>query len=131
MSALPDVVSNVVIVAIVIGLCIFIDAVIMILAKILTPSNPPSVVKVERFESGNLPFMTPKYSLPMQYTGYLLVFLGVEPIVVLLFILAPLRIAIPLIGVTFVMLTPAIYAGYRLACEAAYAEGEKCKEVRV
>jgi len=118
---LPDVLSNIVIVAIVIGLCIFIDAVIVILAKILTPSRPPSIVKVERFESGNLPFMTPKYTLPMQYTGYLLVFLGVEPIVVLLFILAPLRLAIPLIAVAFIMLTPAIYAGYRMACEAAYA----------
>ena len=117
------VVSNVVVVAIVIGLCILIDATIVMLAKILTPSKTPSVVKVERFESGNLPFMTPKYALPMQYTGYLLVFLGVEPIAVLLFILAPLRIAIPLITVAFIMLTPAIYTGYKFACEAAYAEG--------
>ncbi len=116
------VLSNVVIVAVVICLCIFIDAVIVILAKILTPSNP-SVLKEERFESGNLPFMTPKYTLPMQYTGYLIVFLGVEPIVVLLFILAPLRVAIPLLALTFVMLTPAIYTGYKMACEAAYAEG--------
>ena len=120
---MSGVISNVVIVAIVIGLCVFIDATIVVLSKILTPSNPPSIVKVERFESGSLPFMTPKYSLPMQYTGYLLVFLGVEPIVVLLFILAPLRVAIPLVAVAFIMLTPAIYTGYRFACEAAYAKG--------
>ncbi len=116
------VVSNIVIVAIVIGLCIFIDAVIVILAKVLTPSKTPSVVKTERFESGNLPYLTPKYALPMQYTGYLLLFLGVEPVVVLLFILSPLRVALPLLAISFLMLIPAIYVGYKLACEAAYAE---------
>ncbi len=117
-----DVFSNIVIVAIVIGLCIFIDAVIVILAKVLTPSRESSVVKTERFESGNLPYLSPKYTLPMQYTGYLLLFLGIEPIVVLLFIFSSLRVAIPLIAVSFVMLIPAIYIGYKMACESAYLE---------
>jgi NADH-quinone oxidoreductase subunit A len=111
--------ENIVIVGILIGLCIFIDLVIVILAKIITPKNP-TPVKIQRFESGNTPIGMPKYVLPMQYVGFMMLFLGCEPIVVLLFILSPLRQALPLLLLTLLMLIPALYYSYRLAYEAAY-----------
>ena len=111
--------DNIVIVGIVIGLCILIDLVIVVLAKVLTPKKP-TPIKIQRFESGNLPVGTPKYVLPMQYVGFMMMFLGCEPIIVLLFILSPLREAIPLLLLTFLMLIPALYYSYRFAYEAAY-----------
>ncbi|AEA46552.1 NADH-quinone oxidoreductase subunit A [Archaeoglobus veneficus] len=120
---MTGIMDNIVIVGILIGLCIFIDAVIVLLAKTLTPKKP-TPVKTQRFESGNMPIGIPKYVLPMQYVGFLILFLGCEPVVVLLLILAPLRTAIPLILLTLLMLIPAIAYSYRLACEAAY--GGEC-----
>jgi len=111
--------DNIVLVAIVIGLCVLIDVAIVLLAKIVTP-NRPNPVKTQRFESGNPPLGAPKYTMPMQYVGFMMMFLGCEPVVVLLFILSPLKQAIPLLLLAFLMLIPGVYYSYRFAYETAY-----------
>ncbi|MCI2413795.1 MAG: NADH-quinone oxidoreductase subunit A [Candidatus Aramenus sp.] len=50
--------------------------------------HEPSPLKVSRFEAGNIPTGEGRLWFPLQYYGYLLVYTSLEPIVVLLFLIA-------------------------------------------
>ena len=113
-------IGNIIVVAFLIILCVVIDVAILILAKVLTMKKP-TLVKTQRFESGNPPIATQKFVLPMQYVGFLIMFLGCEPILVLFLLLSlePLGF-IPLLIIGLVLLIPVIYASYKCAYDIAY-----------
>ena len=113
-------ISNAIIIFIVIAIALITDAAILILAKIL-PRYRPTNIKMQRFEAGNPPVGIPKWVLPMQYLGFILLFMAAEPIVVLLLLFSAHPTidvyALTLIG--FVFLLPAVYVGYNYALEIA------------
>lgn len=112
--------ENFVVVITLIGICVLADVAILILAKIITPRSKPTVAKIQRFESGNPPVGMPKFVLPMQYVGFLLMFLGCEPIVVLFLILSPAPHIIPTLLLSLILLLLGIYFSYKYAYEIAY-----------
>ena len=101
-------------------LCLIIDGAIVVLAKVL-PRYNPTVVKTQRFEAGNPPLATPKFVLPMQYAGFLIMFMAVEPVLVLLLLLSayPTIDAIALIVISMVLLIPVVYISYNYALDIA------------
>jgi len=113
-------IENIIVVGFLLVLCVVIDVAILIIARILTMKKP-TPVKIQRFEAGNPPIATPKFVLPMQYVGFLLMFLGCEPILVLFLLLSlePLGF-LPLLLIGLVLLIPVIYASYKYAYEIAY-----------
>ncbi len=113
-------IENIIVVTFLLVLCVAIDVIILILAKVLTMKKP-STAKIQRFESGNPPIATPKFVLPMQYVGFLLMFLGCEPILVLFLLLSlkPLEF-VHLLVIGLILLIPAIYASYKCAYDIAY-----------
>ncbi len=70
------------IVGILIAVGFLMDVAILILAKLL-PMKSESEFKDLRYESGNVPVERPKFVLPFQYVPFMLMFLSLEPIVVL------------------------------------------------
>ncbi len=46
-------------------------------------------VKIARFEAGNIPYGEGRLWYPLQYYGYLLIYTSIEPLVVILLLLAP------------------------------------------
>ncbi|MGC8542527.1 MAG: NADH-quinone oxidoreductase subunit A [Vulcanisaeta sp.] len=99
------------------------DAAIMYVARKLAAKNP-NVVKLQRYEAGNPPTGEARYVFPIQYVGFLLMFLGVEPIIVILLILssaavAALPITYMVVAILIVAL-PSIYVGYKYALKMAY-----------
>mgnify|MGYP001626354957 CR=1 FL=1 len=120
MSAFIDALA-ILIVLIVIALIA--DAAIMYVARKLAAKNP-NVVKLQRYEAGNPPTGEARYVFPIQYVGFLLMFLGVEPIIVILLILssaavAALPITYMVVAILIVVL-PSIYVGYKYALKMAY-----------
>jgi len=69
----------------------------------------------------------PKYTLPMQYFGYMFLFMAAEPIVVILLLFS----AYPGLGfsvlllLSLLLLIPALYVGYKIALEMAESKVEK------
>ncbi|AWR97627.1 hypothetical protein DFR86_08760 [Acidianus sulfidivorans JP7] len=57
------------------------------LLSLIVPQDP-TPIKVSRFEAGNIPSGEGRLWFPLQYYGYLLVYVTIEPILVLLFVLA-------------------------------------------
>jgi NADH-quinone oxidoreductase subunit A len=116
-----EMIENALVVAVLIGVCLIIDVAIVLLSNLL-PRKNPTVVKIQRFEAGNPPIATPKYTLPMQYTGFLFMFLACEPILVLFLVFSanpsPFLLTLFLLG--FILLIPAIYVSYKYAFEIAY-----------
>ncbi len=112
------------IVGIVIAVALVTDAAILILVKIL-PRYRPTDVKLARFEAGNPPLGLQKWKLPMQYIGFMLLFMAAEPIIVLLLLFS----AFPTLDVyvitllAFIFLLPAIYVGYNYSLEIAKLRG--------
>ncbi len=49
--------------------------------------GPESGFKRARYEAGNIPSGEAKTRLPFQYYGYVILYLGVEPLIVLLYLL--------------------------------------------
>ena len=90
------------------------------LAKVL-PKYNPTLVKMQRFEAGNPPLAAPKYVLPMQYAGFLIMFMAVEPVLVLLLLFSayPTIDAIALILISIVLLIPVVYVSYQYALDIA------------
>lgn len=107
--------NNVLVVGVLIFICLLVDGVLLILIKIL-PRYSPTEVKMSRWEAGNIPIKFPKYTLPMQYFGFMFMFMAVEPIIVLLLIFSafPTVNFLILLLFSFLFLLPAIYAGYRM-----------------
>jgi NADH-quinone oxidoreductase subunit A len=109
-------IQNVLVVTILIAICLLADAAIVLITKIL-PRRIPTYVKTQRFEAGNPPVGVPKYLLPMQYIGFLFIFLVCEPILVLFLLLASDPGASLLLVLGFLLLLPALYVSYRYASE--------------
>jgi len=122
-------VDNIIVIGALIFISLFIDVAILILAKILPKANPTEI-KISRYEAGNIPIRNPKYKLPMQYFGFMFMFMAAEPVIVLLLLFSvyPGTSFYILLAISFVLLFPAIYAGYRMTLEITY--GKEMKERR-
>ena len=102
-----------------------VDGLILLIRRIIKVrvTNP---VKVMRFEAGNVPVGPVRSILPMQYIGFLLMFLSVEPIVALLLALSisftgPLNIGYIMLFTAFIITySPLIYIAYNDVKYMAY-----------
>jgi len=113
-------IENALIVIILIAVALLTDVVILILAKIF-PRYRPTDAKLSRFEAGNPPIGRPKWVLPMQYLGFMLMFMAAEPILVMLLLFSAFP-KLDVYGITliaFVLLLPAIYVAYQVSLEIA------------
>ncbi len=117
-------VENALIIGIVVAIALITDVAILILAKLL-PRYRPTEVKMQRFEAGNPPVGIPKWVLPMQYLGFMILFMAAEPIIVLLLLFAafPTLDVYAITLIAFVLLLPAIYVGYNYSLEIAKLRG--------
>ncbi|PLC68573.1 NADH-quinone oxidoreductase subunit A [Vulcanisaeta sp. EB80] len=129
MSAFTDALA-IMIVLLVIALIT--DAAIIYVTRRLAAKNP-NVVKLQRYEAGNPPVGEARYVFPIQYVGFLLVFLGMEPVIVILLILSSaavvgmptsvriynLHIVIMILVILLIAL-PSVYVGYKYALKMAY-----------
>ncbi|MFQ6054508.1 MAG: NADH-quinone oxidoreductase subunit A [Methanosarcinales archaeon] len=108
--------QNALVVAGLVVVCLVIDGAIVLLSKLL-PKYNPTPVKLQRFEAGNWPVGVPKSVLPMQYFGFLFMFMACEPIVVLLLLFSanPTDYAIVLLLLSLLILLPAVYVSYKSA----------------
>jgi NADH:ubiquinone oxidoreductase subunit 3 (chain A) len=120
MSAFTDALA-IVIVLLVIALIT--DAAIIYVTRRLAAKNP-NAVKLQRYEAGNPPVGEARYIFPIQYVGFLLVFLGMEPVIVILLILSSAAVVgMPIVIMILVILLialPSIYVGYKYALKIAY-----------
>jgi NADH:ubiquinone oxidoreductase subunit 3 (subunit A) len=66
----------------------------------------------------------PKYTLPMQYSGYMFLFMAVEPIIVLLLLYSahPSLSFTMLLLLSLLLLIPALYVGYKITLEIAESQ---------
>jgi len=114
-------IENALIVVLLFAVCIVMDIALLILSKIL-PMYYPSEVKQSRWESGNLPIKNQKFVLPMQYFGYMFMFMAAEPILVVLFLFSAYPRApnfIIMLLLSLLLLVPAVYVGYKVSVEMA------------
>lgn len=113
-------IESALIIAIVVAVAIITDVAVLVLIKIL-PRYRPTPVKLQRFEAGNIPIGIPKWTLPMQYLGFVVIFMTFEPVIVLLLLISALpsleSYLITLIA--FLLLLPALFVGYRYSLEVA------------
>lgn len=122
-------IENALIIGFVLLVCIVMDIALLWLSAIL-PRYYPSDVKQSRWEAGNLPIKYPKYTLPLQYLGFMFMFMAAEPIIVILLLFA----AYPAVNyyivllLALLLLLPAIYVGYKMSVEMAYRPISKSKE---
>jgi NADH-quinone oxidoreductase subunit A len=120
MSAFTDALA-IMIVLLVIALIT--DAAIIYVTRRLAAKNP-NVVKLQRYEAGNPPVGEARYVFPIQYVGFLLVFLGMEPVIVILLILSSAAVVgMPIVIMILVILLialPSVYVGYKYALKIAY-----------
>ncbi|MDT7863893.1 MAG: NADH-quinone oxidoreductase subunit A [Vulcanisaeta sp.] len=120
MSAFTDALA-IVIVLLVIALIT--DAAIIYVTRRLAAKNP-NAVKLQRYEAGNPPVGEARYVFPIQYVGFLLVFLGMEPVIVILLILSSAAVVgMPIVIMILVILLialPSVYVGYKYALKMAY-----------
>lgn len=101
-----------------------IDGVVLLIKKIIKVklTNP---VKIMRFEAGNVPVGPAKSILPIQYIGFLMMFLAVEPIIALLLALSvgftSFNLGYALLVMVFLATySPLIYIAYNDAKYLAY-----------
>jgi len=114
-------IENALIVVLLFAVCIVMDIALLIISKIL-PMYYPSEVKQSRWESGNLPIKNQKFVLPMQYFGYMFMFMAAEPILVVLFLFSAYpRVPnfIIMLLLSLLLLVPAVYVGYQVSNEMA------------
>jgi len=117
--------DNIIIIGALILISLVMDGAILILSKIL-PRYKKSDIKILRYEAGNLPIRNPKKRIPMQYFGYMYMFMAVEPVIVVLLLLAvyPTLNFFLLLGISALIFIPAIYFAYKIALDMAYGRGE-------
>jgi NADH:ubiquinone oxidoreductase subunit 3 (subunit A) len=115
-------IENVLIIGVLIAVCVLVDLILLLLVKIL-PRYDLTEIKTMRWEAGNPPMKFPKYTLSMQYFGYMYLFMAVEPVVVLLLLFAAYQTVsfMMLLLLSLVLMVPAIYAGYTITFEMAEA----------
>ena len=101
------------IVGIIVAVSILIDLVVLLLAKLLPPKTK-SYIKVLRYESGCIPIDQPKFVLPFQYIPFVILFLALEPIIVLLFLLSPSIYKFrEFLCLALIIVIPSIFLAYR------------------
>jgi len=112
-------------IGLVVLICVLVDGILLLLVKIL-PRYDLTEIKTMRWEAGNPAMKNPKYALPMQYFGYMFLFMAAEPIVVILFLFAacPGFNFLVLLLLSLLLLLPAIYAGYRIAGEMSKSKSK-------
>jgi NADH-quinone oxidoreductase subunit A len=115
------VIDNIIIIGAVIGISLVIDGAILILSKIL-PRYRITEIKESRFEAGNIPIRNPKHRIPMQYFGYMYMFMAIEPVLVLLLLFSvyPSLNFYTLLAITAILFVPAVFFGYKLTLSMAY-----------
>jgi NADH:ubiquinone oxidoreductase subunit 3 (subunit A) len=115
-------IENVLIIGVLIAVCVLVDLILLLLVKVL-PRYDLTEIKTMRWEAGNPPMKFPKYTLSMQYFGYMYLFMAVEPVVVLLLLFAAYQTVsfMMLLLLSLVLMVPAIYAGYTITLEMAEA----------
>ncbi len=119
MSAFIDALAIVIVLLVV---AIITDAAIIYVTRRLAARNP-NVVKLQRYEAGNPPVGEARYVFPVQYVGFLLMFLGIEPIMVILLVISSMTITVLtviMIVIILLITLPSIYVGYKYALEMAY-----------
>lgn len=111
-------IENAVVIGLLLAVCILMDIVLLILSKIW-PIYHPTEVKLSRWESGNIPIRLPKYTLSMQYFGFMFMFMAAEPILVILLLLSayPTSSFYLVLLLSLLLLLPAIYVGYKVSIE--------------
>ena len=111
---------EVIVVAFVIVISIVTDVAVYAISRIL-PKRNPTELKYLRWESGNVSAGLPKYTLPMQYYGFVVLFMAFEPVVVLLllFALFPGVEYLEFLAISFIAMLPAFYFAYRIASIAS------------
>jgi NADH:ubiquinone oxidoreductase subunit 3 (subunit A) len=109
-------IEAILLIVVIVLICLVTDGLLLVLVKLL-PRYDLREIKTMRWEAGNPPMKNPKYALPMQYFGYMFLFMGAEPIVVILFLFAacPGLNFIVLLLLSLLLLLPGIYVGYRIA----------------
>ena len=108
------------VVGILIAVCILMDVAILGLAKIL-PQRNPTPVKIQRFEAGNPPLGVPKFVMPMQYMGFMVMFMALEPILVLFLLISayPSVEFAYIVLLSIILIIPPVYIAYNYALEIA------------
>jgi len=112
--------EEVIVVAFVIVISIVTDVAVYAISRIL-PKRNPTELKYLRWESGNLSVGVPKYTLPMQYYGFVVLFMAFEPVIVLmlLFAMFPGVEFFKFLVIALVAMLPAFYFTYRIASVAS------------
>ena len=115
-------IENALIIGVLIVVCVLVDGVLLLLVKIL-PRYNLTEIKTMRWEAGNPPMKFPKYTLPMQYFGYMFLFMAAEPIIVILLLFSayPSGSFPILLLLSLLLLLPAVYVGYKITLEMAEA----------
>lgn len=115
-------IENALIIGVLIVICVLVDGVLLLLVKIL-PRYNLTEIKTMRWEAGNPPMKFPKYTLPMQYFGYMFLFMAAEPIIVILLLFSayPSGSFTILLLLSLLLLLPAVYVGYKITLEMAEA----------
>ncbi|MDI6885559.1 MAG: NADH-quinone oxidoreductase subunit A [archaeon] len=115
-------IENALIIGVLILVCVLVDGVLLLLVKIL-PRYNLTEIKTMRWEAGNPPMKFPKYTLPMQYFGYMFLFMAAEPIIVILLLFSayPSGSFTILLLLSLLLLLPAVYVGYKITLEMAEA----------
>jgi NADH:ubiquinone oxidoreductase subunit 3 (subunit A) len=115
-------IEAVLVIGVLIAVCVLVDLILLLLVKVL-PRYNLTEIKTMRWEAGNPPMKFPKYTLHMQYFGYLFLFMAAEPIIVvlLLFSAHPSVSFTMLLLLSLLLLLPALYVGYKITLEMAEA----------
>jgi NADH:ubiquinone oxidoreductase subunit 3 (subunit A) len=115
-------IEAVLVIGVLIAVCVLVDLILLLLVKVL-PRYNLTEIKTMRWEAGNPPMKFPKYTLHMQYFGYLFLFMAAEPIIVvlLLFSAHPSVSFTLLLLLSLLLLLPALYVGYKITLEMAEA----------
>jgi len=117
-------IENAFIIGVLILVCVLVDGVLLLLIRVI-PRYNLTEIKTMRWEAGNPPMKFPKYTLPMQYFGYMFLFMAAEPIIVILLLFSayPSGSFTILLLLSLLLLLPAVYVGYKITLEMAEARG--------
>ncbi|MDI9610167.1 MAG: NADH-quinone oxidoreductase subunit A [Archaeoglobaceae archaeon] len=113
-------IENVLVILLIVAVALITDVAVLILVKVL-PKYRLTEVKIQRFEAGNIPIGHPKWVLPMQYFGFVVMFLALEPIFVLILLLSAVA-SLDVYAFTIIalaLLLPALFVGYNYSLEVA------------
>jgi len=116
--------ENALIIGVLVLICVLVDVVLLLLVQVL-PKYNLTEIKTMRWEAGNPPMKFPKYTLPMQYLGFMFMFMAVEPVVVILLLFSayPSANFTMLLLLSLLLLLPALYVGYTITLEMAKSKG--------